>query len=279
MHKENKDINGETQIIKLWKKAAIEKKYSQVQRDGFKDLERGLWVLKISKEKFKKPYLTAAQINLIITEVFDLPSRQISLTRAFARAGGPKRTKKLVIVKKDTANIFYYKITKPGEEYLDSLEGRGLLKILYLKPDSHRDSRRKLEDLVSKLKGKELKICDPYYGLNTLGVLEEIVRSGHRVKFLSHKTNENVTKFNKELTYLKKHYPKKIELRIYPKKELHDRYILCDDAFLIVGQGIKDLGNKESLVVVIEDRFGKETRKLLEKTFFERWNHKDVIIL
>jgi hypothetical protein len=54
---------------------------------------------------------------------------------------------------------------------------------------------------------------------------------------------------------------------------------LSDNAFIIIGQGIKDLGNKESLILVVDDRFGKDTRKALERSFLDRWQDKNTIIL
>ncbi|MDP2947460.1 MAG: hypothetical protein Q8N88_05080 [Nanoarchaeota archaeon] len=274
----NKIIKRELGLIEKWSRAHIKEKYPQVQREDFKDLEHGLWVLKISKKDFKQPYLTTNQISSIVIEIFDLVCSPLTLTRAFAKAGGSNRVKKPIISQKEGAEIFY-KIANPGEKHLESLEGQGLLKIIYLEPNSHRDSRGKFKDLVGRLKGKELKICDPYYGVNTLDALEEIIRSGYRVKFLSSIINEKVSKFNREFFYFKKHYLNKIEFRVYPKRELHDRYILSDNAFIIVGQGIKDLGNKESLILVVDDRFGKDIRKSLEKSFWDKWQDRNTTIL
>jgi hypothetical protein len=279
MQKENNStIKKEEDLIEKWRRVNMEKKYSQVQREDFRDLERGLWILRISKNDFNEPYLTAQQISSIVVDVFNLHCNSITLTRAFAKAGGKNKVKKPIISKKEGDEIFY-KIANPGEKHLDSLEGRGLLKIIYLEPKSHRDSMGKFKDLVGRLKGKELKICDPYYGVNTLDVLEEIIRAGYKIKFLSHTTNEKASKFNREYSYFKKQYSNKIEFRIYQKKELHDRYILSDNAFIIIGQGIKDLGNKESLILVVDDRFGKDTRKALERSFLDRWQDKNTIIL
>jgi hypothetical protein len=264
--------------ISTWTQYRVCEKYPFVQRKDFKDLERGLALLKISKEEFGVPWVTAEEINSLIVEVFNLPSDPLAIKRAFARAGGSNKTHKPVISKKIN-NVIFYKLSHPGEELLNSIIGKGLLQILYLRPHSHFDAYETISELVKKLKGKELKISDPYYGINTLNVLEEIVRTGKNVKFLSNQTSENPLKFNKELNYLRKHYPKKIECKIYPKKELHDRYILAEDSFVVIGQGIKDLGNKESLVLVLDDRFGKDTRKELEKAFWGRWQDNTCAIL
>ncbi len=264
--------------ITIWSKPRIKEKYSYIGRDDFKDLERGLVILRISRQEFNKPWITAEEISSLLVEVFNLPSTPIGIKRAFAKAGGAKRVKKPIISKKSDSLILY-KLSQAGETLLDRILGEGFLKVLYLGPNSHREAHQKLYDLVRKLKGKELYISDPYYGVDVLSVIEEIVRAGKRVKFLSYCRSESATKFSRELVYLRKHYTNKIEVRIYPKKEIHDRYILADDSFVIVGHGIKDIGNKESLVLVVDDRFGKDARKELRHAFWNRLIDKGCSIL
>jgi len=267
-----------THQITLWNKSRIKEKYSYTHRDDFKDLERGLVILKISQEEFKVPWITAEEISSLLVEVFNLSSTPLGIKRAFAKAGGAKRTKKPVIPKK-VDGLVLYKLSQPGESLINTLLGKGFLKVLYLGPNSHREAHQKLYDLIRSLKGKELCVSDPYYGVDTLNVIEEIVRAGKKVKFLSHYTNEKAIKFSRELGYLQKHYQNKIEVRIYPKKELHDRYILADDSFVVVGHGIKDIGTKESLILVVDDRFGKDARKELMRAFGDRWIDKSCSIL
>jgi len=264
--------------ITLWDRPKIKEKYSYIYRDDFNDLERGIIILRISKQEFNMPWITAEEISSLLVDVFNLSSTPIGIKRAFAKAGGAKRTKKPIISKRINGLILY-KLSQPGEILIDGLLGKGFLKVLYLGPNSHREAHQKLYDLVRKLKGKELNISDPYYGIDVLNVIEEIVRAGKKVKFLSHHTDEQAIKFSRELEYLRKHYPNKIEVRVYPKRELHDRYILADDSFVIVGHGIKDIGNKESLVLVVDDRFGKDARKELKRAFWNRWTDRGCSIL
>lgn len=273
-----KDLEKIDYKITLWNKRQIREKYSYIHRNDFKDLERGLTILKISRDDFKTSWITAEEISALLVEVFSISATSLTIKRAFAKAGGANKAKKPTISKNHNGAIFY-KLSQTGEAHLDSILGKGLLQVLYLEPNSYREAREGLQNLVHKLKGKELKISDPYYGISTLDALEEIVRGKKRIKFLSYQTNESALKFKRELNYLQKHYPKTIEMRIYPKNELHDRYILADDSFVIIGHGIKDLGNKESLVLVVDDRFGRDTRKELEKAFWRRWQDKTCITL
>ncbi len=256
--------------ITTWKKAKLAQKYPRVQDSGFKDLEHGLSILKISKEEYNEPWVSAEEISSLLVEVFDLPATSIGITRAFAKAGGKNKSGKPILSKKENSNVFY-KLSYPGENFINSVWNKGTLNVLYLKPNTHSDAHESLKDLIFKLKGKELNIIDPYYGVNSFKVIEEMLRAKKSVKFLSYQTNENSAALKREVAYLKRHYGNNIEFRIYPKKELHDRYILSANSVIIVGQGIKDLGNKESLIIVVDDKFGKDIRKILEKSFWERW--------
>ena len=64
------------------------------------------------------------------------------------------------------------------------------------------------------------------------------------------------------------------EFKAYPSPhELHDRYLLFDKEVWFVGHGIKDIGAKESFVVILQDPFGKEIRSTLRDSFDERWSN------
>jgi hypothetical protein len=264
--------------ISRWDTQRIKEKYSYIKGVNFKDLERGLAILYISEQEFKNPWITAEEISSLLVEIFKLSSTPVGITRSFARAGGAKRINKPTHSKK-VGELVLYKLMKPGEDILDNLRNEGLLRVLYLGPNTHRIAREKLYDLIRGLKGRELLISDPYYGIDTLGVLEEAARARKKIKFLTFTTNDSTLKFGRELSHLRRLYPHKIEIRVYPKKELHDRYILADDSFIMVGHGIKDIGNKESLMLIVDDRFGKDVRKELEGAFRCRWGDKGCKIL
>jgi len=69
----------------------------------------------------------------------------------------------------------------------------------------------------------------------------------------------------------KKEFPN-AEFKAYPvPHELHDRYVLFDKEVWFVGHGIKDIGSKESFVVLLQDPFGKDIRKTLFESFEGRW--------
>jgi hypothetical protein len=235
-----------------------------------KPLEAGLWCLYVCKNNFGKDYLNTREIENILQGFLGIPIKATQIVRAFARAG------KKIIYKKENG----YQISYVGEEFLRSLKIKNPLKLIYLTPDKPITAESSLKELVKSIKRGNLLITDPYYGLRTLEILIEFVKYHKSVKFLTAQLGggENQVVVNNFLKDIKKEYKNKIEVKIYPNRnELHDRYIIGKDIFFIIGHGIKDLGNKESLIIGIEDKYGKDIRKVLEKTFHERWNMAQIL--
>jgi len=236
-----------------------------------KPLEAGLWCLYISKNKTGKEYLNTVEIENILQDYLGIPIKAIEIIRAFARAGN-----KIIVRKADRS----YRIAWPGEEYLKSLKIENPLSVIYLAPEKPVTAESSLNNLIKSIKKGNLLVTDPYYGLKTLKTLCEFAEYHKSVFFLTAQLGggEKVSIVNNFLKDLKKEYKNKIEIKIFPNKnELHDRYILSKDIFFIIGQGLKDLGNKESLIIGVEDKYGKDIRKILEKTFYERWGKSQIL--
>jgi hypothetical protein len=254
-----------------WRKIAQKKEEIPSVFDFIeKPLEAGLWCLYISKNIFGKDYLKAEEIGNILQDFLGIPIKATQIVRAFARAG------KKIIYKKESG----YQISHAGEEFLKSLKIKNPLKLIYLAPDKPITAESSLKELIKSIKRGNLLITDPYYGLRTLEILIEFAKYHRSVKFLTAQLGggENQVIINNFLKDIKKEYKNKIEVKIYPNKnELHDRYIIGEDIFFIIGHGIKDLGNKESLIIGIEDKYGKDIRKVLEKVFHERWNKSQIL--
>jgi hypothetical protein len=147
------------------------------------------------------------------------------------------------------------------------------LNIVYINPSKPRTAKKDLESLIKSIPKGELLICDPYYGLRTLEVLEVFAKYHKRIKFLTARVGggEKQTTLSHAVSDFKKEYDTKVELRLASSKDLHDRYIVGSNHILIVGHGIKDLGSKESLIVVVEDRYGKDIRRIITTNFNVRW--------
>jgi len=228
-------------------------------------LEAGLWCLCVSKKDFGVDFLTYDEMEQILSNYLDLPITAIQLKRAFARAG-----KKII----KNSNGDGYKISSnPGEIYLRGLKKDEPLNVVYVNPDKPLTAKKNLESLVKSMPKGILLICDPYYGLKTLDVLEVFAKYHKEVRFLTSKIGggEKALTLSHAISDFKKEQKKRVEMRLTSGKDLHDRYVIAGDRFLIIGHGIKDLGNKESLIVVVGDQYGRDIRKTLEYNFNQRW--------
>ena len=228
-------------------------------------LDAGLWCLFVSKDEFGVDYLTYEEIQTILQEFLDIPITIKRLQKAFAPVIGKK------IIKSPNGNGL--KISSPGEAYFKGLKKDEPLNVLYVNPNKPRTARRTLESLIRTLPKGELLICDPYYGLRTLEVLEAFAKHHKKIRFLTARVGggEKQATLSRALTDFKKEHSKKVEMRVTSHNDLHDRYIISTDQFLIVGHGIKDLGDRESLIVVVQDRYGKDIRKTITANFETRW--------
>lgn len=227
-------------------------------------LDKALWVLWVADAKFSYDrYLTADEISKIL-KARRVAAKAIVVKRAFARADDK-------IDREQMGEEPAYKIMQAGIDYLQEEYGTNEVEVYYIEGDKPRKSHQTLAELVAKAKGI-MKILDPYYGLKTLDMLEKIDH-GTGTRFITAKLspNESAAKFSRELSIFEKDHPS-IELSRYAKaNELHDRYILTDDTLIILGHGLKDLGSKESFVLVFKGDKGKDIRTALNQKFNDRW--------
>jgi hypothetical protein len=139
--------------------------------------------------------------------------------------------------------------------------------------DSWSDVNKNFPKMISSLKG-DLCIVDPFYGNGTFFVLEKFGKS-RSIKFLTSQMGseeqKDPTKFDINLKRFKREF-KNIQLKRYDKPyELHDRYIIAENALVIVGHGIKDMAGKESFIILLPAKLIKTFLPTLKKTFEERW--------
>ena len=122
----------------------------------------------------------------------------------------------------------------------------------------------------------EVCVCDPYYGQGSLARLAELVGCSS-VRFLTktpdHKERSYLPRLIHEFRKTNGH----IEFRQYPGSDLHDRFVLTDSEFLILGHGIKDIGGKDSFVVRIQRDIAEDTIDSVRKAFDAKWNAAEAI--
>lgn len=160
------------------------------------------------------------------------------------------------------------------EEY-SSKENRNICLITGNKPWTDRND--KFVEFVNKLSG-EILILDQYYGIDTFHILSKFPKS-NKIRFLSSQLgkDENEVIIKKEITRFKKEF-KNIKMRLYQNfYELHDRYIISDNMFIIVGHGLKDLGNKECFLIGLPVNEVDELTSNLKNKFEDRWNKANIL--
>lgn len=227
----------------------------------------GLMTLLIVEENELRDYMSAEHIVAAL-EAAGVAVKRNQILRAFSRAGTR-------ISRKIIDEEIHYKIMTQGRNEVLPLLGEGDLQVFCIEAGKPRTARKVLGDIFSVIKG-EVRICDPYYGTRSLDTLDKINKNC-KIRFLTGKTNENHRKLTGHISDFKRERPN-FEIRLYPKSnEIHDRFILCSDYLLILGHGVKDIGNKESFIIKIDASYANDLIKNIENAFDTRWQISQVI--
>ena len=255
-------------IKKRWKSSALSvSDLPNVYDFTNKPLEAGLWCLIAGKKVYNQDiHFSYEDLGIILEEYLDIPINTNRIKKAFARAGN-----KIIKGYGDEG----YKISQPGETYLKSLKKDEPISIFYLRPSKPLQAKHTLEALVKSIPKGELRVCDPFYGTSTFQVLEMMLKYHKNIRFLTSALGggEKKTSVQQIVKDFKQEYKSQAEIKIINKNDTHDRYIIAKNLFFIIGQGIKDLGNKESLIIAIEDKYGRDIRKTLINEFDKRWDN------
>ncbi len=227
-----------------------------------KPLHKVLWVLAaVDGIGWRYPMFNE-EIRLVLEE-FKVALTPRQPTNALSRAGDK-------VIRKDLDGQTAYRIAQPGLAEVQKLFPREGIEVIYAEPGKKWTARKKLNELAMTVDG-DLLIADRYYGERSLYVLEELAERKGEVRFLTCETRESVGKLRTSFHDLMKE-KQNLEVRIYPHKyDLHDRFILGDNALIIVGHGIKDLGGSESFVIRISDSTAKDLMALVRSNFESRW--------
>ncbi|OIO55040.1 hypothetical protein AUJ46_01915 [Candidatus Peregrinibacteria bacterium CG1_02_54_53] len=233
-------------------------------RHSLADLRVGnlvLCLLAIAADKCGIEYLTLRQI-LDAAE-----AASISVSDEGVRIALQRAKRKIQLKKIDGKRC--YKVSMLGRREIQDLLSNGNLHILFIEGNKPRTDRKKLSGLLSELSGT-IRVCDPYYGVNSLDALEMFSKTSS-VLVLTAQADSTATRFSSQLKGFRQEYPN-VQLRKYPRQqELHDRYILTDDQLLIIGHGLKDIGNKESFVIVIKKTLAPDLWAQVLSNFDTKW--------
>lgn len=226
-------------------------------------LLRVLWALKAAKLSSGQPEFIAADdiSHLLLRGDVHLPS--LSVKRALARAGD-------MVARRGNGSSTEFRIVGEGERFLQQNAGREGPLTFYVTGRAPWSDRRFVVKAAMKKATGEVRILDKYFGMESLDFLQGF-QTNRRIRFLTSHPSRNVAMLQREITRFKKEFPNS-EFKAYPSPhELHDRYVLFDKEVWFVGHGIKDIGGKESFVVILQDPFGKDIRQTLLGSFQHRW--------
>jgi len=157
-----------------------------------------------------------------------------------------------------------------GKREVEQILGGDKITVVRIEKNQPRSARLKLGDIFKNLSG-QVKICDPYYGIRTLDILDNIPPNV-KVQFLTSKTSEAGRKLEGAMKDFKKERPN-IEFRLAKKEAgLHDRFVITNNLILILGHGIKDVGGKESFIIRLDKELVPDIINGSQKSFDVNWN-------
>ena len=224
-------------------------------------LKRGLCALTLAQEHFGVERMSVDEIVEALDKLGSAVS-VISLVKAFNASQGKVRST-------TEDGVTKYKAMIRGRQEIEHLLEISGPKVVYVQSGEYRTARERLRDMLAELSGV-IRICDPYYGAQSLDVLQMIPDTCD-VRFLTGTASGNTSVISSSISYFQKEYPH-ISMRIYPQpSDLHDRYLIEEDHFWLLGHGIKDIGNKESLIVRIKSDHASDLIADLTTTFDKRW--------
>lgn len=224
--------------------------------------------LEIAENKAGVERLTAEHITACL-EKAGIAITKRSIINALGRAGN-----KVSRVNTESGEVSY-KLMILGKRELDNHVGRESMDVVRIEGGKPRTARIQLGEILTKLKGY-VRICDPYYGVRTLDTLDYIPKSC-RVSFLTAKTSDSVRKIQGAIKDFKKENPN-VEFRLTNNPaDLHDRYIVTNALFIILGHGLKDIGGKESFMITLDNKLVPDLMKEVIHTFDTRWKLATII--
>jgi len=151
------------------------------------------------------------------------------------------------------------------------------LTIMVLKEGKPHTAHSEIADIFKDLSGV-IRVCDPYYGTGSLSRLE-LLQECQSIMFLTKKPDSSEkTYINKRIEEFNEEYPQ-FKFRKFKGKGLHDRYILSKEKLIILGQGIKDVGKKESFALVVDRSILGHIIDDLIQSFDNKWANSESILL
>jgi hypothetical protein len=142
--------------------------------------------------------------------------------------------------------------------------------VFFVEAGKPRTAHTGLVSMFQTLRGS-LRIADPYYGTGSLLRLDSLIHCSP-IMFLTQNADRNERPFlARAVTEFQTQHPQ-LTVRRDASGTLHDRYILSEDELILLGHGLKDVGNKDSFAIRIPKSMAEELLKTVRDTFDAKWS-------
>lgn len=141
--------------------------------------------------------------------------------------------------------------------------------VFFVEAGQPRTAHLELAELFNGVSG-EIGICDPYYGTGSLFRLD-LLEHCSPIRFLTKNADPNEAAILSRALREWKRQHGATEFRKNSGSELHDRYIITDAELILLGHGLKDVGNKDSFVVRIPTSLAADTVQGVRDSFEQKW--------
>jgi len=229
-------------------------------------LEQGLWVLWVAKQELDRHCLTAAEIAEVLTRVVGIGVGARSIEQAFKRAGS-----RVHAYGKAAA---CYGIMASGIEHIRRItrDEAQCVNVLAVAAGEYSTSKRETTSFLAAMRCP-IRACDPYCSPRTLDMLPTEEWQHGPVRFLTrtaHLSPNNKGRLIRSVRDFSREFPA-FEFRDYPDPHLHDRFLLSANRFLWLGHSMKDLGSKDSFVVMLGADVATDLYQSMGSFFDARW--------
>ncbi|MGA2504022.1 MAG: hypothetical protein ABSG01_08015 [Anaerolineales bacterium] len=230
-------------------------------------LEMGLIILTLAKDKLGLEYLSTNEIVTIL-ETLGISVYKRGIQNSFNSSGHK-------YIKIDNSGKYpKYKAMIIGKEYVKEWLLPIGPSVLYIEGGKPFTTRKKLEEIIHDLKG-DICICDTYLGERSFDIISSLPKEC-KLKFLTSHLSGDPEKIRRVQKDFLIEHPKS-EFRLYQKQDLHDRYIVTNNNLLIIGHGIKDIGNRESFIIIIDSLIGQDTIANVKINFDDKWKSSQIL--
>jgi hypothetical protein len=155
-----------------------------------------------------------------------------------------------------------------GLKRLEKILGQiGKSQVYVVKSGEYFTARKLFEEfLINEIKDKELLLVDPYISPSTLFPFSVLKGRITNIKILTSNIYEDI-KFEEYKKQLEKET--NINVEVKDNKDIHDRFLISGEKCWSIGSSIKDLGNKDTMIIEI-----KGVTNSLRDLFQLRWDEK-----